>query len=276
MELQVPQPPNELFKKDRTKGLLGERAPIYMLEKIECTLDNGIQVYRTGATYPEKGWPTPEAIYALNQVKKIIFEFMGLAKNPIIAIGLLLTNKTTLIKRFNAVFEKLFGTHTLKEEFFCPASRALYQFLKQALKDIGIDEEIGKQFAYNFAHLIEYDNAYRYRAQDMMTACNFSELQKNPQKEIKRLIKLWGIRESFDSRGVTWKMERLITPLLYLLYIPKYKKALINNAKILEGMKYDEGDWYWVCMRSEYEYGGISWEDRQVGLSRPQKYYANT
>ncbi len=276
MKGQVPQPPDELFKRDRKQGLLGERAPIYILEKIECTLDKGIQVYRTGATHPEKGWPTPEAVYALNQVKKIIHEFMGLAKNPLVALGLLITDKNTLLHRFNIIFEKVFGAHTIKEEFFCPASRSLYQFLKKVLQELGIDEEIGNTFAYNVSHLIEYDNAYRYRAQDMMSACNFQALQKNPRKEVLRLIELWRTRESFDSRGVTWKMERLVRPLLSLLYIPKYKKALVNNAKILEGMKYDEGDWYWCCMRGEYEYGGISWEDRQIGLSRPTMYYANT
>jgi len=270
MEVRIPTPPPELFVREKRTATTGEQAPIYMLDKIDCVPLQGVLVYRTGATYPEKGWPTPEALYSLNQIKRMILEFMGLCKNPFILLGLLVTDKNTLMRRFNVVFEKVFELHVLKEEFMCPAARAFNNFVFAVLKDLGFEEEVSKKFAFYIAQILEYDNAYRYRVQDVMTAL---DLNNSLSKEVRRLIELWASRE---EGFVHVKMKQIVTPLTYLLYVPKYRRAISKNLHILKDMKYDDADWYWCCMRSDYKYGGISWEDRQIGIVRPQMFYATT
>lgn len=270
MKFDIPTPPSELFVREKRTLTTGEEVPVYMLEKIDCLPQQGILVYRTGATYPEKGWPTPEAIYSLNQIKKIILEFMGLCKNPFILFGLLITDKNVLMRRFNVVFEKVFEVHVLKEEYLCPAARAFYNFVFAVLKDLGFDEEVSKKFAFNLAQILEYDNAYRYRVQDVMTELN---INNSLVKEVAKLTKLWSSRE----KGlVHLKMKQIITPLSYFLYIPKYKKAVLKNLHILKGMKYDAADWYWCCLRNDYNYSGISLEERQVGIEIPKCFYTTT
>ena len=105
IEYRIPEPPKEIFLY-RKDGVLGEGAPIYLLEKIECLVGKGILVHRVGATHPEKGWPTPEALLMLNQVKRSILEFLILLKNPLILLGVILHDKNDLMDRFNSLFLK--------------------------------------------------------------------------------------------------------------------------------------------------------------------------
>ena len=67
----------------------------------------------------------------------------------------------------------------------------IYGFLAYS----GISTPIAKQTAYIFGEIFEYDNAYRFRVQDLFTESSKELLTKNPIKEIRRLLKIYMSRE---------------------------------------------------------------------------------
>lgn len=265
MELQIPNPPKELFVREHREETTGEVIPLYPLEKIDCISGKGILVYRTEALYPEKGWPQPAQIYALNQIKRMLVEFAGLCSSPFIALGIALTDKNVLMNRFNSLFDKLYETYSIKEEFMCDASRYFNKFLSAFLIDCGFDPEISRNFAFRCAQIVEGDNRYRYRLQDIA-----GEYKEGAGREVQRLMMLYSERE--DGHLVTAKIRKMVNMVKVLLIIPRYKKAFLKNAYLIKFMAMDDGDWYWANQGGNgkekplgnYNYKGLSWEERKV------------
>jgi len=270
MEVQTPVPPDELYVRERRTATTGERARVFLTDKVEATLDKGILFYHTGATYPKKGWITPEAIYALNQFKRLFMEFLWWLSNPFFALWLVFSNKTKLMQSFNNIFDKIYETYVLKEAYLCPTATHFYRFLASFLVECGYDNQTSHDFAFRLAQIVEADDAYRYLIQDLATEY---DVKNSPRSELKRLEGIYIQRE--ERMGVLPKIRQMMRIVQVALLVPKYKRAFKKHSHLIKGMAYDEADWYWVCMRGEYNYGGKSWEDRQIGLVRPQAYYIN-
>lgn len=267
MNLNVPQPPDALFTNSQEAPTLREKTKVNYIERIDCVQYKGSLVYYKGASQPKKGFPTPEAIHELNKIKRLILE-LSRNLNWLILLGILLCDKNKLINSFNIIFDKIFVTynvrhHRIKHDFMCQSSATLATFISKILTDYGINEISANTFGVNIAQIIEYDDAYRYRAQDIATEININNLTDNPIKEIKRLLDLSQSRE-MGKIGITKKIRSIVMPVVYLLYIPKFRKIFIQNAYLLEGMKYDESDWYWVCRRDDYLFGGKTFEERSI------------
>lgn len=263
----IPTPPPELYVRKNRNNTTGEKTRAYILEKIDCKTNEGIFVYRVGATYPEKGWPTPEGLFALNQVKRLIREFLELCKNPLIALGVVTYDKEKLMDQFVVLFDKMYEVHTRKMEFLCPASKNFYLFVSNFLKDCGYSKDGSEQFAFRLAQIPEMDDAYRYRLQDL---CTSYDPENAPRNEVKRLGEVYIKREHDGS--VKPKIHRIIKLLQIILLVPKYNRAFNNNVKYIKAMSLDEGDKYWCSLRSEYDYDGKTYEEKQEGLIKPQIY----
>lgn len=266
LHAQIPQPPDTLFVRENRKQTTGETIRGYFIEKIECIGGKGIFIHRVGATYPEKGWPTIEGLYALGQVKMILREFLKLCKSPLIGLGVLLYDRNKLMNQFILIYDKIYEIHVKKIEFLCPTAVATYQFLANFLIETGCDKEVSEQFAFRMAQIPDMDDAYRYLQQDLATEFKSTD---NPKKEIERIYQIYIQREK--RLFVAPKVKLPFQLLKMLLLFPKYKKAFIKYQHFIQNMKYDEGDWYWVCMRSEYEYGGIPYEKRVEGITEPKR-----
>lgn len=274
---QIPQPPDELFVTENVEYSNGEKTRIYFLEKIECIRGKGILVHRVGALYPEKGWPTPEALHELGKVKRLLRESIDLFKFPSLTLGLLFYDKNKLLNQFIILFDNIYRTRSLngakslsrKMEFLCPTAVSMFLFISGFLKDCGYNKDIAEQFAFRIAQIPEMDDAYRYRIQDLASCY---EPKNAPRKEIKRLGEIYWEREhEYSARPKIAKVIKLVE---LLLLVPKYNKAFKKNAHYITGMALDEGDKYWCSLRSEYDYDGKTYEEKQVGLQKPQVYEA--
>jgi len=267
-QLAIPQPPDILFK-NRGGYLLNEEQPIFMIEKIEAIEHKGIYVTYKDVPYARYGFPTPEAVYAINQVKRIITEAVKQAKNPFFILWLITTDKTKLCQSFNSVFEKIFGRHSLKEEFMCRSAFNVANFAHGVLKDMGVDNVVAKQTAFNLGQILEYDDAYRYRLQDTMSELSLENLQKSVRKEILRLR--WIYRTRCMDR--VWEKVYLLTDIVLLL-VPFIKKSIIRHAAFLKQAELDENSRYWVCVRNDnHKYLGLTFNERkEIYKERPITY----
>jgi hypothetical protein len=57
-----------------------------------------------------------------------------------------------------------------------------------------------------------------------------------------------------------------------VMLIPKYRNAFLNVIRFIKEMEYDDADWYWVCARNDYNYGGLSIEERSKDKKFPKQY----
>lgn len=276
-ELKIPQAPDFLFKSVQGHNInTNEGQPIYLIEKMEAVQHYGMCIHYTGVPYVKKGFPTPEALFAMNQIKLLILYSSYYLKKPLFALGILLTPKNRLLDIFNASFDKIFfdgvknRSLSIGEEWMCRSAYNFSKFIEVVLVDMGIDKTIAKNFAFNLGQIFEYDDAYRYRFQDIMTELDVELFKKNPTKELKRLVNIFKDR-TLDS--VYESKKNIIDLFIFSSYF--LRKHFIKHVDYLKKCERDESDWYWSCLRGDnYLYKGMSKEDcHKQFTERPKSYH---
>lgn len=107
-----------------------------------------------------------------------------------------------------------------------------------------------------WAEILEHDQAYRFRFQDLISETNGGFLNFYPLSETKRLVRLYFERENAFMRRQFW-FVRLAPYILAPLVRSFMRKVSI------EAMQFDEGDRYWACQKTDYNYMGLSYWMRQ-------------
>lgn len=275
------KPADFIFDVPRSRFVLGgEESISFVLEmkknekgelvpKIEYVPNVGILNYYHGVPYPSKGFVTPEAMFALNQMKRLIIESTKLAKHPILFLGVYLARERVLASA-NTVFDKVFANQSIKSEYLCRGAYAVEQFVHALTGDL--------KFAHYIAQIPEYDDAYRYRLQDIFTELDVEAFRKNPHKELDRLMALWKSRECTWSMGVFMKAEHALKIAKALLYIPSVRRKVCDSIHLLKIGVYDKDDRYWVCLYEHgYKYLGLPIEERQTMYEeKPYAYRVRT
>jgi len=261
----------DIYESEYSSPLAQEDIMAYVTDRpVEYVPYKGALIHIIGAEYPKKGYPTPEAIAALNIVKTAVKEA---TKYP---LQLLSVNRNKLLTSFNNVFNKAFTVYKVKEEYLCPAAYSVFHFLRLFLIRANVTPAVANLAAFNFAHFVEYDDAYRYRMQDIMSESTYNAMVENPRKEILRLLSVLDERTGKgDGIGqtVAQKVAKLLSPVLYLLYLPKYKNAFraAMTHQVFKGMQYDDADRYWACLKDEsYLFTGRPYAERTKGLLIPK------
>lgn len=213
--------------------------------------------------FPLKSYPSAETIWSINIIKSIIVDSLKIFIRWQFVLGLLIffSNKALneILVSFNRVSLKVISPYILKDKHLTFFSRELHFLLFTILFHSGIKEETADTTATILIHLIEYDNAYRYRLQDLFSETTKEQLQ-NPIKEIPRLIQ---INKERDFQ-VTEKIQKLGKLLTLILRIPKFNKAYQIALKdiTLAKLSFQEDDIYWVCFKTDYKWLGMTNDER--------------
>lgn len=136
-----------------------------------------------------------------------------------------------------------------------------------------IDTEIRKkrEFIEIIAKLIEFiclflefDNAYRFRIQDVFGEIDKVGVMKSISKEFNRIMRIGIYRENKEI-GITYKWKFLKVFITLVLFFDKdiryYVKELFLELN-LEQVKLDEDDWYFCLNRIGYDFKGWTYENR--------------
>ena len=184
---------------------------------------------------------TPEEIYHTNIYKALL-------KNPPVRFGI-----ESTLKAINATGNKTMGMHKPNNwNEMTIATNWLNAVITSMLYKLGLDKDVVSDFGMNTAMVVEFDQAYRFRMQDMMGQTTVEAMTKNPSKELERLLMINRVRD----RSVGDKISYYGKVLVWLLKIPTYKKAFIYSIK-LNGVKhaqFDENDKYWAALKTDYHY----------------------
>lgn len=217
------------------------------------TYDGGIKQWLNGASFPSRGYCSPEAMFAACQVKRLI-----VVSTKVIIIG----KPSKLLDVFVDWSWKIMSPHIIKYEYLTPVAQELNDITYNFLIQMGFNEIVALRFAKIFSHLIELDNAYRLRVEDMFDLVYKYELAKRPIRTIRYMIRKLSER---DSPDVAIKFKRISWLITLALLIPKVRRSFrfaIEDSNF-EKLQVDDTEFYWMCMREDYKFGGFSNKQRK-------------
>lgn len=165
---------------------------------------------------------------------------------------------------FNRIGNKVMEQYLLKDEYMTAGGLELARIIYDFVFSLTSNETISGHFSKIVSHLIEYDNAYRLRVLDLGTETSKEKLLRNPRREMKRLVNLLSKREVLLGDDVSNKVKRIVSIISWMLFIPKYRRAFKYAIYMAdwEKMTFDNTDKYWACLRTDYDFFGMSYNDR--------------
>lgn len=241
--------------------IINEHNEVMLTIQMDLNYGQGVLKYHKGAAYPEKGLTEPKAMFAANLAKKLLVHTVRLSINP-----LLIFKKhpleSTLATYNEIAYRSAMQPYIIHTHFMPPVARNLRIFITKFLTSLNITPIVVNQFAAILSSIITLDDAYKYRMQDIASECNSINLQRNPRKELLRLLSIYKQR---DHEVVSKKIMTIRPIISMALLIPKYKKAFIDALTHIniEEMGLDEADKYWVCQRKGYKFLGKTEEERE-------------
>lgn len=246
----------------------------YMVESIE--INKGLYTHVMGMEYPEKGLAPAQDVFNANIVKKLIIEPARLLKYfaPSILVFLVLPYKfkikviNKILTSFNIIAYRAFSPSILQDQHLTPMAQELKQWMLRFFKELDIDQDVSRDTTELLINVLNFDNAYRYRIQDLFNETTVERI-KNPRKEFKRLMLINREREAQHQVMVSNKFKLFGTLLSLIFLHPKIKKAYIKSIDGLNLIKLqpDKADWFWMCVRTGYNYFGRTDKERTMDIN---------
>lgn len=250
--------------------------------KIDDQQPEGMFAYLVGYKYPYKGVPQDRVLQNTAIFKRsLVATGILLLSKPIVYLlpfFLFLPRKKTMRKlvEWAASISRTAYTQHADTRKMCRSVRELVRVFTPLVKELrGEEERDMKDLVLSLSYVLEVDNAYRYRMQDVLGNLDKEALRKDAKKEILRLMNLGLQRERAiysPEQRKTITAPDLATKWRSMSYAVKaialfYPSFMVRMAELLlemdvEEIKMDEGDWYYACERWDYEFGGLSYEER--------------
>lgn len=254
---EVPVLPSEIVPKDDNN----------VLKRVEFP-EEGVLTYMDNYKYPYKGFPYYEFVEKIDVIKKICRQiqsgvYHGLKDRPKFVLYLLIPLIPilghNLFYAFTYGFYRLIDRFRIKKERYCTAVREIHR--AWSVEKTGESErtkEMRLMLRDIECMILEYDNAYRYRAQDVLPELDKQALQDNPVKEICRLLDIMISREKPANdkdyaRHDSWRLLQMFTK-----YYMKHDKELLKIyvdlllELDLNKVSLDEGDKEYCNKRKDY------------------------
>lgn len=204
------------------------------LQKVEFPPEGGVLTYMGGYDHPYKGFPFHEFVDKIDVIKKIqratLSSFFHSLKEKrwwqIAPLFLTPWLFNTFVKAFIYSFARLIDRFKVKPIRYCTAIRELHRCFSLGYYGEPEEEKQTRMMVRDLTcMLLEFDNAYRFRFQDIIVNLDKQALKKNPSKEIKRLLNLMSSREKTQEIKDTWRLVQFFLP----VYI-RLNKTLKRNA----------------------------------------------
>lgn len=233
----------------------------------EEKLEQGILLWYRGCPYPRRVYHNRvndpnfflRTLNALGSVKKYLLTLTFL-KDIAFPRTLNIRKYESFLLHLFLVFDWNLREFYIQDKEFSVPVWEMGKFINQFLQNIGLSENTAVNYAKIGMMILEFDCAYRYRAQDIIGETS-KELLQNPRKEIKRLFEIYNQREGL--LGAQYKINKL-NLLLKLLFIPKLKKAFLNALEQIdiEKIKFDKNDRFHTSFWVGYDFEGKNFEQR--------------
>lgn len=253
---EIPELPSEVVQESNA------------LEKVEYPAEGGMLTYMSGHEYPYRGFPFVEVVEKIDAMKKLSkgalsgFYHSLRSFNPILWITLIpsLWVFKSLIAASVYTFYRLIERSRIKRTHYSQAVRELYRaFNTPRHNEDEKTRELRLQLKDLVCMVLEFDNAYRFRMQDILEGLDKVSLKKNPAKEITRLLEVMMSRETTQEISDTWKLVRMFVS----VYLRLDRKFLWMVADVLaevdiEKIKLTAEDVHFCSKRKDYVFAHMN------------------
>lgn len=245
---------------------------VFIIDRPE-KLKQGIHLWYKGVPYPRRVFHSRlkdpnfflRTLNALGTVKKNISIIGDLAK-LVVPYRFGFKKYEPFLKDF--LFSQIWvlDEFLIKDDEYSVPVWEIGKLVKRFLLNLGFSDEVCQNATTIVMMILEFDNAYRYRFQDLFGETNKEKLQ-NLIKEIERIFKIYLDRElqykdlkDWGARGKFYKVYML----RYMFYIPKFKKAFLKALEDvdLDKIKFDINDRFHFSFWRGYDYEGKNFDER--------------
>ena len=211
---------------------------VHPLDRVEFPDKGGVLTYMGGYEHPYKGFPFFEFVDKIDFMKKTqravlssFYHSIKKSKWKILFIPFILSDLT---RAFIYTFYRMIDRFKLKPIRYCDMVREVYRSF--TVNSEG--DEMTLMVRDIVCMLLEMDNAYRYRFQDIIVELDQTALEKKPIREINRMMRTLSSRETTQEIKDTWKLVRYFLP-VYLFMNKDLGKKIVNvlgglNLQLLE------------------------------------------
>lgn len=271
VQIGIPVPPDSIFKnrwdtRQNVSQQIFVGNPSFIPFKGEYIEGDGNFVHYAGyAHLPAPKFPSrcvapADAVFAVNPIKRffvvVIKFFADFSFRPTKLVNNALVG-------FIALSDVTMNPFYLKDGYYCPVSREIRVFVREFLIGLGGIVENADKAGEIIGAMFEYDNAYRYRVQDILGEANKEALIKDFPREIERLVSIMASREPRDQ-SVPERFTAGAKVIRWVWWLPFVRSALRKgiNAMNLENCKMDEGEIYHTIWFGDYNVKGKNLEER--------------
>lgn len=239
------------------------------LERVEFPSQGGVLTYMSGHEYPYKGFPFFEFVDKIDVIKKIQRAtlsslFHSLKARPYWQLaGLVFVPWIfkDLVTAYLYTFYRQIDRFKVKKEKYSDAIRELHRSF--SMEWMGEDpkvKEMRLMVRDIMCMFLEFDNAYRFRFQDIIVNLDVSALKQNTGNELVRLFELMTAREKTQEIKDTWKLVKFFLP-WYLRFDKKLQTSIVGVLSSLDltKVKLSVEDEHFCLKRTDYQFDFMSW-----------------
>jgi hypothetical protein len=279
-QYRIPTPPPFVFDpssspEDPSRPVFkeAEQQPIYTITDIKYPDEGGIFIYYKELLFPRKGFPYPEAVHAVNLVKRQLVAWLAFFADKSLTISYMAlwllpsAKRRNLVNRFtrslaDCVEPTLRPFYLLSRYYMAPA-KEMAKLVTNFLVNLGADPSGATFWEKTVCMIIEYDTAYTWRLQDIITEASKEALIDNPMKEIERLVDIFRQREKMSPK-ITNYVQYLVKLLKLVFKKRSFRDAFTDAIKEadLSKIAFTEADRYQVLPLKGYDFIGKTGEER--------------
>ena len=233
------------------------------LIKVEFPEDGGVLTYMENHPYPYRGFPFFEFVEKIDMMKKIsrgtlsgfYHSVRGRRLSLLLFLPLVLVAKD-LLSTGVRTFHRLIERFRIKSNLYCMAVREVYRAFDQPRDEEKLKTlELRMMLKDIICTVLEFDNAYRYRFQDIIVELDKEAVKKNPRKELLRLLDVMGEREITQEIRDTWRLVKMAVR-FYLPFDRELRTMLgdILSRVNLDAMALADDDKHFAGLRKDYEF----------------------
>lgn len=247
------------------------------LNRVEFPDVGGILTYMDGYDHPYKGFPFHEFVEKIDVIKKIIRQtqsgffhalmrhdesgkVIGVKPTTYLLVPLLpflVFLGRILIRTFTYTFFRLIDRFRVKTERYSDAVREIHRaFSVERPGESPATRELRLQMRDVECMILEFDNAYRYRAQDVLVEFDKAALAKHPAREMLRVLDIIIAREKVVDVQNTWRLLKH-----FVTWYMRFDRPLLNLfADVIgeinpEAVALSVEDRYFAGQRKDYTFG---------------------
>ena len=234
------------------------------LVKVEFPEEGGVLTYMTGHDYPYRGFPYFEFVEKIDLIKKIsrgtlsglYHSIKHRNKLRLLLMFPLIFMAKDLILTSVRTFHKLIDRFRIKRTRYSTAMRELYRAFDtpRANEDLRT-LELRLMLKDIVCTVLEFDNAYRYRFQDVIISLDKVALKRNTIRELTRLLDVMSSRENSQEVRDTWRLGRMAIQ-FYLRFDRKMQRMIrdilleLNLGKVELAIE----DKHFAGLRKDYNF----------------------